>query len=326
MKIACFYGDNPLASWMLSRGLPAALRRMGHEVIEIPTLGGSKITRADAERINKPITPDIDLIIVSGPEYLLSWIKTFYPNWKDLNIPKACWYHESELRDDRVADFSKITPYFDFNFMPNKGDAEKYSADHLPVGVDTEMFKPRTENCWCGRTTDGLRHDVVCPLHDEPPKPRTVDCAFLGTLYDKREAFLRALLPHLGNIKLVVGQALVKDIEGINLVKSVQLLASEYRRIKILLNLPTLSHVLVSKVLEAAACECLVLTPEPRYADIGVGYEPTPRALAEKIKFYLANPRKAEEQATTDCGNVKEHHRMELRLAKILEKVGVPVG
>jgi hypothetical protein len=254
VKIACFYGDNPLASWMLSRGLPAVLRRMGHEVIDIPTLGGSKIARADAERINKPITSDIDLIIVSGPEYLLSWIKTFYPNWKGLNIPKACWYHESELRDDRVADFSKIAPYFDFNFMPNKGDAEKYSAEHLPVGVDTEMFSeygPRYKGNFI-------------------PATRTIDVAFLGTLYDKREAFLRALLPHLGNIKLVVGQALVKDIEGINLVKSVELLASEYRRIKILLNLPTLSHVLVSKVLEAAACGCLVLTPEPRYADIGV--------------------------------------------------------
>jgi hypothetical protein len=305
LKIVCFYGDNPLASWMLSRGLPAVLRRMGHEVIEIPTLGGSRITRADAERINKPISPDTDLIIVSGPEYLMSWIKTFYPQWKELRVPKACWYHESETRDDRIGDFSQIVPWFDFNFMPNAQDAERYNCDHLPVGVDTHMFRD-TEDDWSG-----------------PYKPeRTIDCAFIGTLYDKREQFLRGLLPHLGRTKITVGQALVKDIEGINLVKSVELLASEYRRVKILVNLPTLSHVLVSKVLEAAASGCLVLTPEPKYADVGVGYEPKPEALGEAIKLYADNPRATKEQVAKDRAEIHTNHRMELRLEKILAKVG----
>jgi hypothetical protein len=152
LKIVCFYGDNPLASWMLSRGLPSVLRRMGHEVVEIPTLGTAKVKRADVERINKPIPQDTDLILVSGPEYLMSWIKTFYPQWKDLKCAKACWYHESEVRDDRVADFAKITPWFDFNFMPNAGDAEKHKATHLPIGVDTEVFQPligaRGQSIW----------------------------------------------------------------------------------------------------------------------------------------------------------------------------------
>lgn len=323
MKIVTFFGDNPLASWMLSRGLPAVLRRMGHEVIEIPTLGGAKISRADADRINKPIPKDTDLIIVSGPEYLMTWIKTFYPEWRDLNIPKACWYHESERRDDRIADFSKIIPWFDFNFMPNAQDAERYNCDHLPVGVDTGMFSPHADGYKIGRdrTEPWNPHSREALHYTLQSHYRTIPLAFIGTLYDKREQFLRGLLPHLGRTKITVGQALVKDIEGINLVKSVELLANEYRRVKILLNLPTLSHVLVSKVLEAAACGCLVLTPEPRYADVGAGYEPRPEALGEAIKFWAENSTKAKKQAEADCEKVHREHRMELRLEQILAKV-----
>jgi Glycosyl transferases group 1 len=298
VKIVCMYGDNPLASWMLSRGLPAVLRRMGHEVIEIPTLGTAQVKRSDIERINKPITPDVDLVIVSGPEYLMSWIKTFYPQWKSLKCAKVCWYHESEERDDRIADFSAIAPWFDFNFMPNPRDAAKHNAVHLPIGVDTEMF-----------SADG--------------RPRKLDVAFIGTLYDKRKAFLSAMMPKLAAVKVHVGNALVQDLEGINLVKSVRLLADEYRRIRILLNLPTLSNVLVSKVLEATACGCLVLTPEPRHADIGAGYEPNPAMLADKIRWYLERPEKCDRDAETYRQRVLKEHRMELRLEKIFATCGL---
>lgn len=289
---------------MLSRGLPSVIRRMGHEVIEIPTLGTAQVKKSDVERINKPIPPDTDLILVSGPEYLMSWIKTFYPQWKSLKCAKACWYHESEVRDDRTADFASIAPWFDFNFMPNPKDADKHKANHLQVGVDQEMF---------------------CPHGDEWDH-RTIDVAFIGTVYEKRKAFLNAMLPHLGKNLPKIGNALVQDLDGINLVKSVRLLASEYRRIKILINLPTLSDVLVSKVLEASASGCLVLTPEPRHADIGVGYVPMPEILAGQIKYYLERQEKAARVAEEHRRRVLKEHTMESRLEQMFAKCGLDVA
>lgn len=296
MKIVCFYGDNPLASWMLSRGMPSVLRRMGHEVIEIPTLGTAQVTQSDVERINKPIPEDTDLILVSGPEYLLSWIKKFYPQWDKLKMPKACWFHESSVRDDRTCDFSKITPYFDFAFMPNKDDAEQYKGIHLQIGVDAEMF---------------------CPHNDEF-QHREIECAFIGTVYEKRRAFLQAMAPRMNGFRFKVGQALVQDVDGVNLVKSVRLLASEYRRIKILLNLPTLSNVLVSKILEASASGCLVLTPEPRHCDVGVGYKATPEMLAETIKCYRDHPDWAATAAREQRERLLRDHKLEHRLEDII--------
>lgn len=304
MKIVCMYGDNPLASWMLSRGLPSVLRRMGHDVIEIPTLGTAQVKKSDVERINKPIPPDTDLIIVSGPEYLISWIKTFYPQWENLKCAKAGWYHESEERDDRTADFGAIAPWFDFNFMPNLQDAEKHKAIHLPVGVDVEMF---------------------CPHGDEWGH-REIGCGFIGTMYEKRAAFINSTVPLLGNTKITVGHALVQDLGGINLMKSVRLLAGEYRRIKLLLNLPTLSNVLVSKVLEASACGCLVVTPSPLYADIGVPYKPNPKSLAETIKFYIENDKPAERTAAQHREKVLKEHTMEARLEKMFTACGMGVA
>jgi hypothetical protein len=296
MKIVCFYGDNPLASWSLSRGIPVVLRRMGHEVIEIPTLGKAKVTRSELLRINKPIPEDIDFILVSGPEYLKVWIKTFYPQWNELKIPKACWYHESEVRLDRTVDYGQIVPMYDFNFMPNAEDAARYGATFLQIGVDDEMFY------------DGLG------------KPRTIDCAFIGTMYDKRIQFLETVKPYIGNVQIRIGNSLVQDLDGINLERSVHLLADEYRRIKILVNLPTLSNVLVSKVLEAAASGCLVLTPAPLHNPVGVQYE-TGEEFSGKIKQYLANPEQLKAKAAKDCAYVRQHCRLEQRLQDILNKV-----
>jgi hypothetical protein len=300
LKIVCMYGDNPLASWMLSRGMPSVLRRMGHEVIEIPTLGTAQVTQSDVDRINKPIQEDTDLILVSGPEYLLSWIKKFYPQWDKLKIPKACWFHESSVRDDRTCDFSKITPYFDFAFMPNKDDAEQYKGIHLQIGVDAEMF---------------------CPHNDEF-QHREIECAFIGTVYEKRRAFLQAMAPHMNGFRFKVGQALVQDLDGVNLVKSVKLLASEYRRIKILLNLPTLSNVLVSKILEASASGCLVLTPFPVHTDVGIPYVAEPKALAEAIHALRNHPEIATAKAKEHRDLVLKNHRMESRFEDIFAACG----
>lgn len=313
MKIVCFYGDNPLASWMLSRGMPAVLRRMGHEVIEIPTLGTAQVTQSDVDRINKPIPNDTDLILVSGPEYLLSWIRKFYPQWDKLKIPKACWFHESSVRDDRTCDFSKITPWFDFAFMPNKQDAEQYKGIYLQIGVDAEMF------CLSPYIIKATAYS------NNIPEKRDIDCAFIGTVYEKRRAFLQAMVPYLKGLRPKIGQALVQDLDGVNLVKSVELLASEYRRIKILLNLPTLSNVLVSKILEASASGCLVLTPFPVHADVGVPYVADPRALAEAIRTYANHPEVAAKQAKEHRELVLKNHRMESRLEDIFAACGMGV-
>jgi hypothetical protein len=139
MKIAAFYSDSPFAGWVQAEGFADVLRRMGHEVVPIPVPPVSQVSREQAERINKPID-DCDLVLVSGPEHLRKWIRTFYKHWDSLKMPKVGWYHESFVREDYSLDYKTFEGMFDFHFFPDKADAEKYKGEWLPLGVDTEMF------------------------------------------------------------------------------------------------------------------------------------------------------------------------------------------
>lgn len=302
MKIAAFYSDSPFAGWVQTHGFAEVLERMGHEVVRIAIPPVTQVTKELAEKVNKPID-DCDLIIVSGPEHLRKWIIAFYPQWNSLKIPKVAWYHESFVREDYTLDYAHYEAMFDYHFFPDRSDADKYKGEFLPLGVDTEMFSPH------------------------PAVERDIDVAFIGLMYPKRARFVGELKPHLGDIhiKYLIGcqseRGLIPsigvwDADGLNIRRSMQLLAETYRRIKVFVTFPSLSNVLVAKVLESLACGCKLVAPK-QPVEIGYYYPyESPYECAEQIHNAL-------QYSETNEKYVVKHHRMELRFEQIFEKVGM---
>jgi hypothetical protein len=307
LKIAAFYSDSPFAGWVQAEGFVDVLKRMGHEVVGIGVPPVTQITQAMADKVNKPID-DCDLIIVSGPEWLRKWILAFYPNWGKLKAPKVAWYHESFVRDDFTINYGDYEKMYDFHFFPDRSDAEKYKGEFLPLGVDTEIF-----NTFSSYTRP----------------PREIEIGFIGLMYPKRAAFVNELTPHLGDIKIKYMTACqserglipaigVWDADGFNIRRSMELLAETYRRIKVFVTFPSLSNVLVAKVLESMACGCKLVAPkQPIHID---GYFPYEGAYqcAEQIRSALKTD-------LIDYDFISEH-RMENRFDQIFAKVGVCVS
>lgn len=316
MKIAAFFSDSPWASWSLSQGLPVVLRRMGHEVVGVPVPATQRVSRDQYDDI-KTQFPSLevlnqqDAIIFCGPEHLKEWLIEIYglETLKAIKAPRLGWYHESFSRG---LNYENLRPWLDVHFMPNPQDAEKYAAEFLPVGVDTEMFNVTLQ-------------DGPWTCHRE----RNIPVAFVGLVYDKRQEFLRKLIPALRPEKIKVGNVLVQDIDGIDIRKSAELLADSYRRMKVLLNLPSLSNVLVSKILEGMACGACVVTPRnPIYKLIFKDAWPEtyngekPEAAADQVKELIRFDSVRSKAAITQCQEVHKHHRMELRLEKMLAVIG----
>lgn len=330
MRIACFYSDNLWAGWVQNRGFPEIVRRMGHEIVDIPIPPTKQVTRAQVEKINKPID-DCDIALISGPEHLKLWITQFYP---DLKIPKVGWFHESFVRDDYQLNINDFK-WLDHFFFPDPDDAEKYKGEWLPLGVDTEMFSPPWDDrigCWCATSQENRIGGVVYHrpvIHYEECKGtpiRTIDVAFIGLMYEKRQEYLKKLLPLLKGIDIRIGNVIVQDLDGINIRKSMELLAETYRRIKVFLCLPTLSTVLVAKVLEAMACGCYLVAPKQNEKYLDGHFTPydSLQQCVDGIKDALKNPNR-EEEARLGCEDVHKNHRMELRIEKLLASVGVAV-
>lgn len=304
MKIAAFYSDSPFAGWVQCEGFVDVLKRMGHEVVAIPVPPTNKVTKAQVERINKPID-DCEMVIVSGPEWLKTWIKTFYPQWSSLKMPKVAWYHESFVREDMTLNYADYESMFDFHFFPDANDADKYKGEWLPLGVDTEMFH--------------VEH-----------RERDIDVAFIGLMYPKRARFVEELKPHLGDIKLemrcgfqsdhgLIPAIACYDFNGLNIRKSMQLLAETYNRIKVFVTFPSLSNVVVAKVLESMACGCKLVSPKQSDLSHYFGYTGA-YECASNIRRAL--------DMSIPMGNaaaihVHDCHRMELRFEQIFSKVGL---
>jgi|HubBroStandDraft_6_1064221.scaffolds.fasta_scaffold00134_35 hypothetical protein len=303
VKIAAFYSDSPFAGWVQCEGFAEVLARMGHEVTAIGVPPVTQVTQAMADKVNKPID-DCDMVIVSGPEHLRKWIQHFYPGWAKLKCPKVGWYHESFVREDYSLEYANFERMFDFHFFPDRADAEKYKGTFLPLGVDYEMFNPA----------------VGCTYPE-----RDIEVGFIGLMYPKRQRFVEELTPHLGDIKIdyrtgcqsergLIPAIGVWDFEGLNIRRSMLLLAETYRRIKVFVTFPSLSNVLVAKVLESLACGCELVAPKQ---PVELGYHSYEGAYqcADKIRFALKCGHSSDE--------VYKHHRMELRFEEVFRKAGV---
>jgi len=306
MKIAAFYSDSPFAGWVQCQGFAEILERMGHEVIAIPVPATYQVTQAQVDKINKPID-DCELILVSGPEWLRPWIQRFYPQWNTLKMPKVGWYHESFIREDFTLDYFKYQDMFDYHFFPDKEDAARYKGEWLPLGVDIKLFHPFTDQ--------GLIAE----------KERDIAVAFIGLMYPKRAEFFEQVKPHLGDIQIQMRVAeraggglhpgiAVFDFQGLNIRRSMELLAETYRRIKVFVTFPSMSRVVVAKVLESLACGCTLVCPKQPIDLPCYEYE-TPQQCAKAIRQALHTPKWG--------GSIGLDHHMKLRFEQIFKKAGL---
>jgi glycosyltransferase involved in cell wall biosynthesis len=324
MKIAVFFSDSTWASWSFTHGLVTTLRCMGHEAISCGVPATARITRIELDELKARLPrldqlQECDAVLVCGPEHVTDWVNLIFGHagWIQVKAPKLGWYHESFVRPDYRLNLENYKPWIDFHFMPNPQDAEKYGQEWLPAGVDTVVFRPENEVVSDQRSVASKRHDV----------------AFVGLLYPKRAEFLRGLRPHIPRLRVRVGNVEVRGLDGTLWGEQTEMLARTYREMQILLNLPSLSNVLVMKVLEAMACGTCVFTPhfndeiEQRLGFMNrehlVFYrEDQPSELAGLLRHYLKRDEKRERVARTGCEEVQRNHRLEQRLAVILEKVG----
>lgn len=311
VKIAVFFSDSPFASWTQSRGFAAVLRRMGNDVVDIAVPPTNRVTRSQVAAINKPID-DCELVIVSGPEHLRDWINQFYQDWRKLKAPKVGWYHESFVREDYSLNYENFRGMFDFHVFPDKDDAEKYQGEHLPLGVDTEMF-----------TTREYYGDDMNDILDTPWR-RDIDCAFIGMMYPKRQRFYEELKPFLKGINLRVanGNVVVHDIDGLNVQKTAELMAETYRRIKVFVTFPAICNVVVAKILESMACGCYLVAPEQPTELRNYASYKTAKECAREIREALEAKVYREKIARQGCEEIHAKHRMELRFERIFALAG----
>jgi hypothetical protein len=319
MKIAAFYSDSPFAGWVQCEGFADVLKRMGHEVTAVAIPPVTQVTRELADKVNKPID-DSDMVIVSGPEHLRKWIKHFYPGWDKLQCPKVGWYHESFVREDYSLNYSDFERMFDFHFFPDRADAEKYNGTFLPLGVDDWMFNSGV-----------FGHE------------RTIEVGFIGLMYPKRQRFVEELTPHLGDIKIrymtgchsergLIPAIGVWDADGLNIRRSMELLAETYRRIKVFVTFPSLSNVLVAKVLESTACGCNLVAPKAPTDLVALGpYPPSDLPLYPYEGAYQCAKRirealKAGSMCSATQYFIPRSNRMELRFEEIFRKCQISLS
>jgi glycosyltransferase involved in cell wall biosynthesis len=318
LKIAAFYSDSPFAGWVQCEGFVDVLKRMGHEVVGIGVPPVTQITQAMADKVNKPID-DCDLIIVSGPEWLRKWILAFYPNWGKLKAPKVAWYHESFVRDDFTINYGDYEKMYDFHFFPDKSDAEKYKGEFLSLGVDTWIFHPDSKQA----------------------EHRDIEVGFIGLMYPKRAQFVQELTPHLGDIQIKYMTACqserglipaigVWDAEGFNIRRSMKLLAETYRRIKVFVTFPSLSNVLVAKVLESLACGCALVAPKNGIDQITGEYPPSGLLYPYEGAYQCAEQIRAAMKRGIPSSSAQNYagicNSMESRFEQIFAKVGACVS
>src|SRR3972149_6820047 len=335
-KIYIFYPKTIQAAWSLCEGMAEALRRMGHNVTNCPApmapsgdVGPiSLVEKLKAEFPTLESLSACDVIFISGPEHIATWIDAVYGalEWRNLAVPRASFYHESSSRaDGQQIDFQQVFWVGSEHFFPAVQDAELYDQEQFvgghahwsPFAVDTEVFKPRNNTC-IANSTIGL--------------------GFIGSIYGLRMSFLEAL-NRFEHPPLKLGQCNYQTIDGVDIRRSMEMMAVDIRRMKIFFNLPSLSLLLVTKIAEVMACGNFLMTPP--LGTMGRGHKnmvlfesgrdlvyyragnvaQTARSLMEWSK----PEHDAEREAIARAGMVRVHreHSLETRLTWALEKMGV---
>lgn len=351
MKICVIFCGSITAGWSAGDGLANAFRKAGHQVLPIPR------GRQDCPLLTVAALNVADLIIVSGPEHIFkTHVKGGEPNgyslteneltiyeWKhEVKPPKIFMYHESNHREDQTFGFEDFLSYGDYHFFPAAQDAERYDQEHfakdrsfwLPFGVDTEVFKPLAcHNCRGGVTK------VACPLclgTGAERSPKDIDAGFVGLLYPKRQQFLQSLSHHMKQGRdpwLVVGNVQIMDMDGPAWTDQALRLAMNYRRIKVFMNMPAYSELLVSKIVEIMACGTFVLTPmlegaaEPncalfQHAKDLVYYHPTNLPfVVQTVREFVERDEMRERIALAGMSKVIEKYSLKVQVPQILAKV-----
>lgn len=331
-RIACFYPGWMPSAWSCSYGIPRTLKRMGHEVVDAP-LPMDDIRREEAAseaekrrpRLRRGDLPksealrDCDLIIVSGTEHIGPYIDSLYPDWSEIKVKKASLLHESCDREDYPAalmgQIERVKRLSDVVYCPAVQD-EKYGFKYLPFGVDTDIFKP-----------DILALDANYQVVSGNMPPKKYDLAFIGWMYGKRKEFVQKLMPLL-DTTICYGKVQVEDLGGVKILETAELYAQNLREIKVFVNLPTLSQLVVTKVYEVMACGTYLLTPacDPKYAANWDGWpDDVPdiytddnfSGTAERIKKAISDDSWREETARKGCEEVHAKHRLDQRLEVI---------
>ena len=318
----------------MGRGIVKTLERMGIDVLAcpMPTTVEASPKQLEYAKTQLPPIEEIkkcDGVIVSGPEHIGPWVEVVYERygWKMLDIPTAAWLHESCERDDYSIDFETIQWMGSDWFFPAIQDAEKHDqpmfasghSHYLPFGVDTDVFTPRLEGF-----TDGP----------------DIDVAFIGLIYEKRARFLNALkqhpIPPIGLKKVHI-----EDVYGYQHEESMRRYAEGIRCIKVFLNLPALSRLLVTKVFEVMACGTMLMTPAlPGEGGVSrnmLGFETFQHliyyrsanlpALAKMLREYSSDEFVLKRLAIAQAGMREVHakHRLDQRLSDILVRMGLEV-
>ena len=305
MRLACFHPASVFCAWSVSTGLVDTLNRMGHETKGFPM----DVTRQAIDPKAYPTADQLrgfDGIVISGPEHVRGHLLRLYPKWNKIPVPKVAWMHETVEREDYGRmNVENILSFADMTYCPAIGD-EQYGFKWLPFGVDTEVFKPDWN------------------------QPKEYDVAFIGLVYPKRAQFLQKLQPHLRDLTIKIGNVQVLDLGGVRVRETAALYADNLRKIKVFLNLPSLTEVVVTKVHESLACGTFLITPAipdaRNFDDIQAHFydREKPAELVERIRFCLTHEEERIAATKICCEQMYRLHRLELRCQVLLGALSAP--
>ena len=219
-------------------------------------------------------------------------------SWLELSVTKVAWYAESAYRDDRSFDFARCQLLANLHYFPAVQDAKEFGGQWLPFGADRSLFHPMAGE-------------------------RVYEAAFLGSLYQKRLNYIRDIGFPL---------AILPPVHADSPVHSFHLLAKAYNSMKIFVNMPAYSRLLVTKVTEVMACQTMLITPaidhpsglqNMKQFEDGkhlVYYDQNrPQELSEILEYFRTHPDEREAIAAAGCEEVVKRHTLEHRVSRMLE-------
>ncbi len=341
-RVAVFFPKTVQAAWSLTLGIGETLRRMSHDVLDCPTPRGPSSEEVPAALVSRlkfdlPSFEQLsrfDAILVSGPEHIAPWLDAVYGalEWRGLPMPRGAFYHESSSRADGGRyDFDMLNWVASDHFFPAVQDAEFHDQEQFflghshwsPFAVDTTIFCPCLE-CPSEKAHGHFFESV-----------KDIDIGFIGGIYPYRASFLEAL-GRFQHPPINIGQCVHQTIDGVDIRRSMEMMAIDIRRMRVFFNLPALSQLLVTKVFEVMACGTFCLTPllatgrgnmklfenEKHLSYYRAG---NVAQTSETLKAWLRPEREAERETIAQAGmhEVHEKHSLERRLAWALHTMGV---